>query len=462
MIASLIFKKNFSERNLTKIYTEKIEGSGAIGLDRIKPSSLTNNISDEVSLISRKYHDGSYKFTAYKEKLISKGASSFPRQISIPTARDRITLRAICDSFAQIFPDAKLSLPQDVIRSLSLALESKEYSEYIKIDLQSFYPSIPHELIKKSLKSKIYKKEIRDIINKAIKTPTINGNIGKKDTEDNDVGVPQGLSISNILAEISLQVIDKQISSIPNIWYKRYVDDILILTKSGCATTLAKNLIAKLEFMGLKPHPIGVDGSKSEVATFAKDFSFLGYSIKSNQILVKKESILRFESSIAKILTAFKYNLSKYKGVSEIRNKEIRNRALAYCKWKLNLRITGCIFEGRRFGWVAYFSQISSTTQLRSLNHVIKKMLVRFGLENEIKIKSLIKAYYELRRGDKNEHKYIPNLDNLTIKQQREMLLMWLDKKKVDSLRNEQVRKMFRQKISISVKELEQDISEIS
>ncbi|MFA1695550.1 reverse transcriptase, partial [Proteus mirabilis] len=87
---------------------------------------------------------------------------------------------------------------------------------------------------------------------------------------------------------------------------------------------------------------------------------------------------------------------------------------------------------------------------------------VRFGLENEIRIKSLIKAYYELRRGDKNEHKYIPNLDNLTIKQQREMLLMWLDKKKVDSLRNEQVRKMFRQKISISVKELEQDISEIS
>ena len=445
-----------------EVYTEKIEGSGAIGLDRIKPAHLKNDILNEVSLISRKYHDGSYQFTAYKEKLISKGASSYPRQISIPTARDRIALRAICDSLAQIFPNAKLSLPQKVIASLSLALESNEYSEYIKIDLQKFYPSIPHELIQKSLKNKIHKKEIRNIINKAITTPTVNGNLGRKNAEDNEKGVPQGLAISNILAEIALQKIDNEINSIPNIWYKRYVDDILILTKSGCATTHANEIIKKLESFGLKSHPIDTEGSKSVVATFAKDFSFLGYSIQSNHILVKKESILRFESSIAKILTGFKYNLSKYKNSSENKNKAMRNRSLAYCQWKLNLRITGCIFDGRRFGWVAYFSQISSTTQLRSLNLVIKKMLVRFGLENEIKMKSLIKAFYELRRGDMNEHKYIPNFDKLTKKQQREMLLMWLDKKKVNALTNEQVNKMFKQKISISVKELEQDISEIS
>lgn len=462
MNASSIFKKNFSKRNLMKVYTEKIEGSGAIGLDRIKPSSLKDDILNEVSIISRKYHDGTYHFTAYKEKLISKGASSYPRQISIPTARDRIALRAICDSLAQIFPNAKLSLPQEVISSLRSALESKEYSEYIKIDLQKFYPSIPHELIKKSIKNKIHKKEIRGIISQAIATPTVNGSLGRKNAKNNDKGVPQGLAISNILAEIALQKIDNEINSIPNIWYKRYVDDILILTKSGCATAHANEIIKKLELIGLNPHPIGVEGSKSEVATFAKDFSFLGYNIQSNQVLVKKESILRFESSIAKILTGFKYNLSKYKSSYEYKNKKMRSRALAYCQWKLNLRVTGCIFDGRRFGWVAYFSQISSTTQLRSLNLVIKKMLVRFGLEKEIKEKSLIKAFYELRRGDINEHKYIPNFDKLTNKQQREMLLMWLDKKKVDALTNEQVNKMFKQKISISVKELEQDISEIS
>ncbi|MEX9687910.1 reverse transcriptase domain-containing protein [Providencia rettgeri] len=462
MNASSIFKKNFSKRKLMDVYTEKIEGSGAIGLDRIKPANLKDDILNEVSLISRKYHDGSYQFTAYKEKLISKGASSYPRQISIPTARDRITLRAICDSLAQLFPNAKLSLPQDVISSLRTALESNEYSEYIKIDLQTFYPSISHELIKKSLKNKIHKKEIRNIINKAIVTPTVNSAIGRKDAKDNEKGVPQGLAISNILAEISLQKIDNDISSTPSIWYKRYVDDILILTKSGCATELAKEIIKKLESIQLKPHPIDKEGSKSEVGTFAKNFSFLGYSIQSNQILVKKESILRFESSIAKILTGFKYNLSKYKNSSEHGSKEVRNRALAYCQWKLNLRITGCIFDGRRFGWVAYFSQISSTTQLRSLNIVIKKMLVRFGLENEIKIKSLIKAFYELRRGNINEHKYIPNFDNLTKKQQRELLLMWLDERRVNALTNEQVTKMFKQKIAISVKELDQDISEIS
>lgn len=96
MTASRIFKKSFSERNLLKVYKEKIKDSGAIGIDRVRPSKLDLTIKNEIKFISKKVHSGTYKFTAYKEKLISKGANSNPRQISIPTARDRITLRGLC------------------------------------------------------------------------------------------------------------------------------------------------------------------------------------------------------------------------------------------------------------------------------------------------------------------------------------------------------------------------------
>lgn len=124
MTASRIFKKSFSEKNLLRIYKERIKESGAIGIDRVRPSKLDATIKDEVKFISEKVISGNYKFTAYKEKLISKGASSNPRQISIPTARDRITLRALCECLTGIYPDSRLRLPHKVIDSLKIALVS--------------------------------------------------------------------------------------------------------------------------------------------------------------------------------------------------------------------------------------------------------------------------------------------------------------------------------------------------
>jgi retron-type reverse transcriptase len=117
MTANRKFRKSFSERNLLKIYKERIKESGAIGIDRVRPAKLEPIIKSEVKFISEKVQSGGYKFTAYKEKLISKGANSNPRQISIPTARDRITLRALCECLTEIYPESRLRLPtQSLIR----------------------------------------------------------------------------------------------------------------------------------------------------------------------------------------------------------------------------------------------------------------------------------------------------------------------------------------------------------
>ncbi|OUG57306.1 hypothetical protein AZZ86_003358 [Klebsiella pneumoniae] len=218
MTASRIFKKSFSEKNLLKIYKERIKESGAIGIDRVRPSKLDTTIKDEVKFISEKVMSGNYKFTAYKEKLISKGANSNPRQISIPTARDRITLRALCECLTGIYPDSRLRLPHKVIDSLKVALASGLYSEYAKIDLRTFYPSIEHSLIINVIKNKIRKKEIRNLIMSSLVVPTVNEFKGSKGVSPNVKGVPQGLAVSNILAEISLSNFDKEINELPNIW----------------------------------------------------------------------------------------------------------------------------------------------------------------------------------------------------------------------------------------------------
>ncbi|MCY1356773.1 hypothetical protein D9M69_432340 [compost metagenome] len=240
----------------------------------------------------------------------------------------------------------------------------------------------------------------------------------------------------------------------PDVWYKRYVDDILILTPAGQANIIASQLIEKLTGLGLSPHPIE-PGSKSKVSDLSESFSFLGYQIEEGEILIRRESILRFESSIAKIFTAYRHKLSSSKKPAD------KERALAYCRWKLNLRITGCIFEGKRLGWAAYFSQISTTAQLRAINHTIRKLTARFGLSADIKPKSLIKTFYELRRGEKASHHYIPNFDQLTLNQKRENLAMWLGDQAF-SLPKSEVERRFAIKIGKAVRELEEDIAQTS
>ncbi|EOV6195088.1 reverse transcriptase [Klebsiella quasipneumoniae] len=456
MTASRIFKKSFSERNLLKVYKEKIKDSGAIGIDRVRPSKLDLTIRNEIKFISKKVHSGNYKFTAYKEKLISKGANSNPRQISIPTARDRITLRALCECLTEIYPDSKLRLPHKVIDSLKVALNSGLYTEYAKIDLRTFYPSIEHTLIADVIKNKIRKSEIRKLIMSSLVVPTVSEFKGSKGVSENARGVPQGLAISNILAEISLSIFDKEINENTDIWFMRYVDDILILTPNGKAETMASHVIEKLQLLNLHPHPLNELSSKSKVGTLDETFDFLGYHISQGELLIKHESILRFESSLAKIFTAYRH------AIQQAKNKRDKERAIAYCQWKLNLRITGCVFEGKRLGWVSYFSQISTTAQLRSVNHTVSHLIRRFGLSSDIKQKSLIKTFYELRRGTAETFKYIPNFDNLDVSQKRELVSMWIGKDKAKILSNSEIEKKFKFKIAKSAKELEEDISGIS
>ncbi|CDH30117.1 putative retron-type reverse transcriptase [Xenorhabdus bovienii str. Jollieti] len=456
MTAGRIFKKSFSERNLLKVYKEKIKESGAIGIDRVRPSKLDSTIKNEIKFISEKVNSGSYKFTAYKEKLISKGANSNPRQISIPTARDRITLRALCECLTEIYPDSRLRLPHKVIDSLKVALNSGLYTEYAKIDLRTFYPSIKHTLIADAIKNKVRKSEIRKLIMSSLVVPTVSEFKGSKGASANPRGVPQGLAISNILAEISLSIFDKEINEIPDIWFMRYVDDILILTPNSQAETMASHVIKKLQLLNLNPHPLNEENSKSKVGNLDESFDFLGYHISQGELLIKHESILRFESSLAKIFTAYKH------AVLQAKNKCDKERAIAYCQWKLNLRITGCVFEGKRLGWVSYFSQISTTAQLRSVNHTVSHLIRRFSLSSEIKQKSLIKTFYELRRGTADTFKYIPNFDNLDISQKRELVSMWIGKDKAKMLSNSEIERKFKFKIANSAKELEEDISGIS
>ncbi|MGT8951184.1 RNA-directed DNA polymerase [Escherichia coli] len=104
--------------------------------------------------------------------------------------------------------------------------------------------------------------------------PTVSGSTGSKGVPNNTRGVPQGLAISNILAEISLSDFDNEINKMHDIWYMRYVDDILILTQKDQATKIASHIIDKLQSLNLNPHPLNEENSKSKVGSLDESFNF--------------------------------------------------------------------------------------------------------------------------------------------------------------------------------------------
>jgi RNA-directed DNA polymerase len=456
MTAAKAFRRIFSTRSLRKTYIDHIRTKGAIGIDRVRPSRLEPNLNPELEVISRKTRDGSYRFTAFKERLISKGQGKSPRVISIPTARDRIALRALCELLGEIFPGAKLELPHVAIESLGNALASGKFSDYVKLDLETFYPSIPHLVLFRALKQKIRKPEILALLRAAIETPTVPESRGRKGSTANTVGVPQGLAISNLLAEITLEAIDKKYKSRPDIWYFRYVDDILILASPGKAGDIANEIVGSLVAIGLKPHPPSPSGSKSKIAPLTSPFTFLGYEITSSQISIRHESVLKFESSLASIFTSYRHRLTKATSPSE------KEQAIALCRWKLNLRITGCIFEGKRLGWVFYFSQITTTARLRAVSHTIDSLLNRFSLTGVLKPKSLIKTHYESRRKNKASHGYIPNFDIMNLTEKREVLSILLGPRKIAKISDKRVGELFSMRIAMAVRELEADLAGLS
>lgn len=99
------FDSHFSEENLLRIFEENVVYSGGTGIDNINQYTFRQQLKPQIEIISRKMISGDYCFTKYKLSLISKGRGKPPREISIPTVRDRIALRAMCDFLQERFDE---------------------------------------------------------------------------------------------------------------------------------------------------------------------------------------------------------------------------------------------------------------------------------------------------------------------------------------------------------------------
>lgn len=436
-----LFSALFSTAALELVFKEQFASTTGKGVDRLNGFQFARNLKAQLGTVSAKCLTGRYKFSPFLEVLKTKGRDKNPRLIGIPTVRDRVVLHQLNKFLATLYPER---VPKNVastyVREISNDLKDKSPSAtwICSTDIKTFYDSIQRDRLLKVLAKRIKSQSAMKLIGHALATPTVPMNTRRiKHAEyRTDVGVPQGLAISNILASIYMQEVD-DIMPTMGITYYRYVDDVLMYGDYGAVLKAFESLRARLKRRGLSLHPIG--SGKSHLQQLSKPFGYLGYTFHWPLISVRDSTTERFLQSIAAKFSDFTHNksrrLERFKYLTPERLKEI-------FILELNERITGAISHKKRYGWIAYFNQISDLKLLYRLDNAIEGMFKRvpdFDCKSPVDLKKLRRAYFEMRFNPQGG--YVRDYDKITTR--AEMLDLLTERGRVgpeEALTDEQIR----------------------
>ena len=148
---------------MRELYFSLVRFRAAVGVDKINRRAFENNIDENIGIIYRKVRNGTYKFTPYREKLISRGSKKLPRVVSIPTIRDKLTLKALYEVLHATYQN-QTPFVHRIINEVSMVLGAKEYDGVSRLDVKDFYPSVDHLLLLEQIKKRIRKHELLMLI----------------------------------------------------------------------------------------------------------------------------------------------------------------------------------------------------------------------------------------------------------------------------------------------------------
>lgn len=454
--------KSFSEYigtiDFIKFYDEKILPKKGGGRDHISPLKYRPTFEREKDWIHKMCITGNYRFSPYAEKLVLKGRGKYPRVLSIPNVRDRFVLSLLNGYLSNVF-DVVRETPNRYIFRLSQYLEKEKLAgnrvHFFKADISAFYDNINHSILVSLLANKIDAVALKLVIN-AITTPTIS--IGKRrETETNILGVPQGLSISNILAEVYFEGTHKQLTNqLKNGLFLRYVDDILIADSEKKDFEMIVSSAINNHRLGLTLSP-----AKTQTGVVGEEiFEFIGYKIDGDILSIKETNRNRFSNRLVRRCHQVK---SQYEDAS-IRPRYIKNddEFLDYAKTDLNFLISGFKVNNHNYGWIAYFQQMNDLKILFQFDNIIKKSL---GKELYLKLKpnSIVRTYHDLR--ENMGKSILINFDNVKDRGERLGFLKtfgYLRESEYRDISDEEVNRRFNTLILSFIRSSEIDVGEIS
>jgi RNA-directed DNA polymerase len=160
------------------------------------------------------------------------------------------------------------------IRSLQSRIQGFPF--VARFDVASYYDSIDHAIMLNQFEKAGLPLDVLSVVRQYLELP---------DTERSGYGLIAGGSLSPLLGSLYMLSLDKSfevLSADGRIFYRRYMDDIVILAATRTRLRSAIRLVhRKLNALGLQLH----DKQKRFIGRTSKGFDFLGYRLHQNRLL---------------------------------------------------------------------------------------------------------------------------------------------------------------------------------
>lgn len=287
----LLYDKVYRRNILSHAYGLVKANKGACGVDGLSFASIEEREGGAeryLEQISEELKGKTYKPMAVRRVYIPKPDGK-QRPLGIPTIKDRVVQMAVKLVIEPIFeadfegnsygfrPKRNAHQAMDDI-SLQLRMGK---TQVIDADISKYFDTIPHDKLLALVAKRIVDKNILRLIKQWLKAPVVEeGRDGKKRTEGNPKGTPQGGVISPLLANIYLHVLDriwkvKKVEERYRARLIRYADDFVVLCQGQTERVLKgiKMVLGDLE--------LSLNEDKTRVIDAKRQrFNFLGFSLE--------------------------------------------------------------------------------------------------------------------------------------------------------------------------------------
>jgi len=359
-----------------------LDGAKAVGIDGVSKKEYGKNLERNLRELEKHIHNGSYKPQVKKEVLIPK-ANGKTRPIAISVFEDKLVewvMGKILESayepifIRNSFGFRPFKSAHGAIKAIYFSLKGNKRPHVVEIDFASFFNSIPHRKLIKSISTRISDRRFKGLIGRFLKVGILEQS-GKLTAPE--MGTPQGSIMSPILANIYLhEVLDAWFlnnhASYNNI-IVRYADDAVFFFKSEeKARQFVEELFIRVTEYGLK-----LNEDKTKKISFRKDehtsFDFLGFTFYWGKNSGSGKRVLKIKTrkeTLLKKIQEFYYWIKEARSTMKTREiwkttrEKLRGHYNYFGYWMNALKLNHFYWEAVKslFKWMNRRSQKISFT----------------------------------------------------------------------------------------------------
>ena len=298
-----LLEKIISRDNLNNVYRRVKANKGSHGIDGMTVDELLQYLKENGQNLRKSLLKGRYKPKPVRRVEIPKPDGGI-RLLGIPTVVDRVIQQAIAQILIPIY-EKKFSNNSYGFRPKRSAKQAVEKCrDYINagckwtvdLDLAKYFDTINHDKLIRTISEDIKDGRVIFLILKYLQSGVmVNGVV-----MDTEAGVPQGGSLSPLLANIMLNELDIELSK-RGLNFVRYADDCNIYVKSRKAANRVMKSITRFIEKKLK---LKVNRDKNTVDKPWR-LKFLGFSFYSGKdgcrIRIHPESVNKFKAKLKEL-----------------------------------------------------------------------------------------------------------------------------------------------------------------